>query len=263
MGLANLRARASDLGAELRIDSARGQGTRVSVRVPASAAQTSAVSAGLQRGLLLGLAVVFHLGLVGRPVLGEWVFWSLFPFSAAAAWLSGSRFRTARLELARMIERLGGVTEGILRLQREREQARFLLVVAACAWNPLFSVRTLSFFGFVHSSGWLAPGPLLLLLTAALAAILLAIVPLQRALQALRARLTPDQFRAELGRALEESTLPLVVQLGTIGVFGRFLHEPMIALLPVGLAVWLGSLGYWALRSRGAKRPGAQAARSW
>ena len=260
MGLANLRARAGELGAELRIESAPGQGTRVCVRVPAGAARTTAVSAGLQRGLLLGLAALFHLGLVGRPVLGGWVFWSLLPLSAAAVWLSASRFRAARLELAEMLQRFGGTTAEILRLRRERAQAGLLLVVAACAWNPLFSVATLSFFG-LYRNGWPTRGTLWLLLTAAIGAMLVSSVPLHRVLAALRVRLAPDAFRAELGRALEQSTLPLVVLLGTVGLFGRFLHEPMIALLPVGLALWLGSLGYWALRSRGAERDGAEAAR--
>jgi hypothetical protein len=73
MGLANLRARAGELGAELRIDSAPGQGTRVCVRVPAGAARTTAASAGVQRGLLLG-----------SPRCSTWGWWG------GRSWAAGS-----------------------------------------------------------------------------------------------------------------------------------------------------------------------------
>ena len=260
MGLANLRARAGELGAELGIESAPGQGTRVFVRVPAGAVRTTAVSAGLQRGLLLGLAAVFHLGLVGRPVLGGWLFWATLPLSAAAVWLSARGFRMARRGLSDMVLRLGGTADEVLRLRRERAQALFLLVITVVAWNPVFSVATLSYFGLCRN-GVPAPGPLWVLLPAVTVAMLVSIAPFHRALAALCARLGAAQLRAELGRALEQSMLPVVVQLGTVGLFGRFLHEPMIVLLPAGLAIWLGSLAYWALHGRGAERPGAEAVR--
>ncbi len=249
-GLVNLRARASELGADVRIESATGQGTTVGVRVPAGAVRTTAVSAALQRGLLLGLAVVFHVGLVGRPVVGGWVFWSLLPFSLAAAWLSFTHFRAARRELAELVRRLGDTAEEVLRLRRERAQARLLLVVAAGAWNPVSL-----------ASQYLFPPLMFWLIVVAIIAMLAACVPLHRALAALRRRLAPDQFRAELTRAREESLLPLAVLLSTVVVLGRFEWEPLIALVPVGLLFWLGSLGYWALRSRRVAQPDANSTR--
>jgi hypothetical protein len=246
-GLANLRARAGEVGAELEVESAPGRGTRLSVRVPAGRARAAGASADLQKALLLALAVVFQIGLVGRPVVGDWVFWSLTPLSAVALWLSVTRFRAVGRRLADLARRLGRTASEVLRLRRQRAQAVLLLATAACAWNPLLSAAGLSLVGIVRSgiptpAAWWG-------ITAGILALPLAVVPLHRALAALRARLAPELFRNELRRSLGEATLPLVVLLGTLGLFGRFLHEPALVLLPIGLALWLGSLGLWALVS--------------
>jgi len=251
-GLANLRARARELGAELRVDSAPGRGTRIGVRVPMASGSWTSAPAALQRGLLLGLAVLFHLGFAGRPVLGEWVFWSLLPFSTAAGWLAFRLLRATGRALAEAVRRLGADGDEVLRLRRQRAQAGFLLVLSACAWNPLFSTVALSYLGYPSAAG--IPRLPAAVLTLVIAASLL---PLQRALARLRARLSAGAFRDELAAALDESTLPVVLLIGGVGLFGRFLHEWTVALLPVGLGLWLASLGSWALRSWPAARPDA------
>ena len=83
------------------------------------------------------------------------------------------------------------------------------------------------------------------------------LLPLQRALARLQARLSAGAFRDELAAALGESTLPVVLLIGGVGLFGRFLHEWTVTLLPVGLGLWLASLGCWALRGWPAARPDA------
>jgi signal transduction histidine kinase len=263
MGLANLRARARDLGAELRIDSAPGRGTRIRVRVPARAIRAAAASASVQSGLLLGLAAVFLLGLAGRPVAGGRVFWSLLPFALTAAALSFTRLRSARRGQREMARRLGRTGEAVLLLRRERAQARLFLVVAACAWIPRFSLATLVGVVLLPPDGAPAAGPYAAFVGLLTAVALAAVVPFHRALAALHGQLERGAFRKELGRAVEESKPPVVAMLGTVGLYSRFVHEPLVVLLPIGIGLWLVSLGIWALRSRTAAPGGSEPARGW
>jgi signal transduction histidine kinase len=255
-GLSNLSARARELGAELRVETAEGLGTRVVVRVPAVPARSSDASARLQRGLLLGLAAVFGLGLPGRPVLGGAVFWSLLPLALTAAWLSAVAFRAARREQTEAARRLGAGALPVLRLRCERAQARLLLVTALCAWMPPFVGRdALARVNPLVLPGEWATFMMALSAAATLPVLVATLLPLHRSLAALRAQTDAGALRGEIARAFAHAALPVALLLGSVGVCGRFLHDPLIVPLPIGLALWLAVLGYWSWRSRPAEAP--------
>ena len=259
MGLSNLEARAREIGAALEVDSARGRGTRVVVRVPVQVSNAAGISGRLQRAALLGLAAIFLIGLPGRPLVGGWWWW-LLPWFAFASKLAIQELRRARGEIAELANRLGASSADALRLDVRQGQCVGLLIAAFGAWNPVSTwiLHNLGPLTIRRASGaaekqaelaFVTPVPYALLAAVAVVGLLVAGWWVHRGLARLRAQLPAERFSGELRDALEPWFLPLAVLLCTMGMLVVFLHEPTAPLLPVLLLLWLAPVGYWCTTS--------------